>query len=144
MDDNFVSYFKAFDPATDLINNAGGIGPGNMISGFVNIKDRQGNAKPGPDAVIINSGGHDQYKHFVRIYFRHINNFLQHGLFRGTMTVPANNPGMHFGGNMTNGRDFADLIQVFDLELAFQSIQVRWLIFSLFCHFILNPVKLGS
>jgi hypothetical protein len=49
-----------------------------MKIGFVNIEHRHRLAEGGPNAVIIDPGGHHHHQHLVRINFRGGDDFIAH------------------------------------------------------------------
>ena len=82
----------------------------------MNIKNRNRFAQGGPDAVVIDPGGHHQHQHLVRVECRDIDHFALHCGVRVAVAFTADGPGIHLFGNMTQRRNFADLIQVFNVR----------------------------
>ena len=80
------------------------------------IKGADWHAQSGPNSIIVNTSRHHQDQNVVIVQFRHVQNLLQHGRIWLAMTLFANGPAIHLFRNMTQGRHFAHVIEIFFLR----------------------------
>ncbi len=112
VDDHFVAHLPALHLGADRPDDAGGVGPRDVIRQLVHVQGRDRLAKRGPDAIVVDAGGHHQHQHVMAVELPGGHDFELHGGFRRAVTVLADHPGVHVFRNMAEGRNFADVVKV--------------------------------
>ena len=81
---------------------------------LVAIDGRNGRAKGGPDAVVIDPRRHHQNEHLVLADFPGGHDFDLHGAFRRPVALLPDAPGIHGLRHMPQRRNFADLVKLLE------------------------------
>src|SRR3546814_20354155 len=92
LDDHLVADLPALDATADGIDHARGIRAGDMERCLVHVEGRDRHAEAGPDAVVVDAGGHHEEQHLVGIDFRRGADLELHRVFRRTVALEANPP----------------------------------------------------
>ena len=116
MHHNLVPNFPPGDFRSHGPNDARRVRSRDVVGLLVAIKRADRHAQCGPNAVIVNSGRHYQDQDIVVVQFWYIQNLLQHGPIWLAMTLLTNGPAVHLLRDMTQGRHFAHVIEVFFLR----------------------------
>ena len=113
VDDDLVADFPAFDLVADGPDDARSIRPCNVVFGLVNVERADRLAEPGPNAVVVDAGGHHQDQHLVAIQRPGRHDLELHSLFRRTVALAADRPGIHVLGDMAERWNLAKLVEIF-------------------------------
>ena len=81
---------------------------------LVAVECRDRLAERGPDAVVVDAGRHHQNEHFMGVELPGRHDLDLHGLVGRTVAILADRPGIHVLRHMTERRDLADLVEIFD------------------------------
>src|SRR4029077_11187876 len=114
MDDDFVADLPAPHFRADRPDDAGRIGAGDMERMLVAVERRYRNAEAGPDAIVVDAAGHDIDQHLVVGDRPGRHHLALHRLFRWTVALLANRPGVHGRRHVAERRDLADVVEVLE------------------------------
>ena len=78
------------------------------------IERRDRLAERGPDAVVVDAGGHHENEHVMGVELPGRHDLNLHGLVGRTVTLLADRPGIHVFRHVTERRILADLVEIFD------------------------------
>ena len=112
VDHDLVAHLPALHLGADRIDDAGGVGAGDVIGVLVHVDGRDGLAERGPYAVVVDAGGHHEHQHVVAVELPGGHHLDLHGLIGRTVPLLADRPGVHPGGHVAERRDLADLVEV--------------------------------
>ena len=114
MNHNLIANLETLDLVANGVNDAGRIGPCDMVGLLMDIKGGNRLAQRRPDTIVIDTGCHYENEDVMAVQFRRIDNFNLHGGFRFAMTLTPNRPSVHFSRDMAERWNFSDLIQILD------------------------------
>ena len=81
-----------------------------MIPALVHVERRDRRAEAGPDAVVVDAGGHHENQHLVAVELRGVDHLDLHGRVGLAVALLADRPGVHLLGHMPERRNFADFV----------------------------------
>ena len=113
VDDDLVADLPALHLGADRPDDAGGVGPGDVIGLLVAVERRDRGAESRPDAVVVDARSHHQNQHVMTVERPGRHHLYLHCGIGLAMPFAADGPGVHVFGNVAERRDFADFIQVF-------------------------------
>jgi hypothetical protein len=114
VDHHFVADFPALHLVADRPDDARRVGAGDVERGLVNVEGRDRRTERRPDAVVVDSGGHDEDEHLVAVDGRRLDHLELHGGVRFSVPFAPDRPGVHLRGNMAERRDLPHLVKVLD------------------------------
>ena len=117
VNDHFVARLHARDLPANRPNDARGVGPGHHVILIDIATVERGNrlAEPGPDAIVVDAGGHHEDEHLIGIDLRHRHLLDLHRRRWAPVPLAANRPGMHHFRDMELWRNLAKIVNIFRL-----------------------------
>ena len=113
VDDDLVADFPAPHLRADRPDHAGGVRAGDVERILVHVERRDRLAEPRPDAVVVDAAGHHVDQHLVLGDRPGRHHFELHRRLRRPVTLLADRPGVHGRRHVTERRNLADGVEVF-------------------------------
>ena len=114
VNDHFIADVPAPHFRADGPDDAGRVRAGDMERMLVAVERRHRNAKPGPDAVVVDAAGHDIDQHLVLGDRPGRNHLALHRLLGRAVALLADCPGVHGRRHVTERRNLADVVEVLE------------------------------
>ena len=112
VDDDLVADLPALHLGADRPDDARGIRARDVERLLVHVERRDRQAEPGPDAVVVDAGGHHEDQHLVLADRVRGHDLELHGLLGRAVPVAPDHPGVHVLRHVPERRDLADLVEV--------------------------------
>ena len=106
MDDDLVADLPAPNLRPDRPDDARRVGAGDVKRLLVDVEHRHRLAERGPDAVVVDPGGHDEDQHFVAVERPGRHDLDLHRLLGRTVPLLAHHPGVHRRRHMAERAEF--------------------------------------
>src|SRR5262245_23112391 len=112
VDHNLVADLPALHFGADGINDAGGVGAGDMVGLLVPVERGDRLAERGPHAVVVHPRRHHEHQDVVAVELPGGHDLHLHRALGGTMAFLANGPGVHGFGYVAERWDLSELIKI--------------------------------